>query len=118
ADEAQATGERSAAPVPAGRREPLAADRGRDRLPGSLRVHRAHGADDERPGALRASLAEPVSVAELRRRVPPGADPPLGPEHDDLRLSRNTRRAGLERPGGVRALTDPLARPEPRLRAR
>src|SRR5207244_10927911 len=116
-EETEAARERPATPVPTGRREPLVADRGRHRLSCAVRIHLADGADDERPGALGASLAQTVSLAELRRRVPPGADLALGPEHDDLRRARHARRARLEHSGCLRALADPLAWTQLRVRA-
>jgi ABC-type glycerol-3-phosphate transport system permease component len=67
---AKATGGGSTQAVPDRRRRPLAADRSRDHVPGAVRLHRAHVADDEQPGALAAALAEPVPVEQLHGRLP------------------------------------------------
>src|SRR4029453_3255774 len=66
--------------------------------------------------AVVAPLAEPVPLAELHRRLSPGTDLALDPQHDDVLGPRDARRPLLEHSGGVRALADPLAGPQHRFR--
>ena len=90
----------------------------RDRLPRAVRVHHADGADDERAGALGASLAASVRVAQLRRRLHEGAALALDAEHARVLGARDDRRAPLERPRRVRARAAALARPQRRVHGR
>ena len=68
-----------------------AADRGGDRVPRAVRLHRADRADDERPGALVAALAASVPLAQLHRRLHDGAALALDAQHARVRGARDAR---------------------------
>src|SRR4029078_13563702 len=81
----------------------------RDRVPRAVRLHLAHLVDDEQPGALARSLAAPVPVAQLRRRVDESAALALDAEPARVLRPRDTRRRRLELPRPLRARSSPMA---------
>src|SRR5262245_25322522 len=113
-------GARRGAPqaLPRRGRRPFAADRRRDHVPPAVRLHRPYLADDGRAGAVGTPVAEPVPLAQLHRRLSPGADLAVGDQHVHVLRAGDARSALLQHPGRVRALAAALARTESRVRHR
>src|SRR5262245_27670713 len=111
-------GERASAAAADRRRRPQPAHRGVAHVPRAVRLHRADLAHDEPAGVVASSVAGALPVGQLRRRLPDGAGLALCAQHDAVRGARDRRRAGVEHPRRLRALTAPLARSRHGVRAR